>query len=85
MCHLRRWCSRMSRFMGRFGEQIGRGIFFLSAASAVGMVLCDMVLQACGRSLQLHSGHFACCTALMVAGLGLTHLCKKDTTHAEEE
>ena len=75
----------MSKLMDRCGERVGRVIFFLSASSAVGLVLADMLLQAGGRSLQLHSGHFACCTALMVAGLGLTHLCKKDTTHAEEK
>jgi hypothetical protein len=75
----------MSRLMDRFGGRAGRVIFFVTAAGLVGLVLVDLVCQAYGKSLGLHGGQFSCCTSMMVAGLGLTHLCKKDTTHAEEE
>jgi hypothetical protein len=75
----------MSRLMDRFGERAGRVIFFVAAGSLVGVLLFDMIMQTCGKSLGLHGGHFSCCTSMMVAGLGVTHLCKKDTTHAEEE
>ena len=70
--------------MDRFGEQTGRVIFFVTAAGLVGLVLVDMICATCGMTLELHGGQFSACTAMMVAGLGLTHLCKKDTTHAEE-
>lgn len=72
----------MSKLTDRFGEACGRAIFFIAAASLVGMIDFGMLMQVCGDPVGLHSGHFPCLTSLTVAGLGLNHLCRKNPPDA---